>query len=303
MLEVERCNLSNVNREVALQVVFRKTARDDPDGCLATSVASETTREHTPIEHLAADMERLLTSEEHADVEFEVIENANEEIVESVAQQTEWQYTVEHKGGLPYQLCGGGASLMYPARGYMISSHNVATDERQRRINVSNNVPPETNRPPRGTMMRAHKAVLVARVPYFERLFASGMREAETNRIRVEDVDADSFRQFLLFVYAGKLPENVETKARVYLPLSEKYDVGILKQSCEETLERQLEKRNLVQTMVWADLYRCEKLKETCMKKYNVWRGEFEVEDLNSLQQYPQLMFEILSYRTKGFLF
>ena len=287
--------MTSVNREVAIHVVFHKTTRDDPDGCQATAVAPVAPREETPIEQLAADMERLLTSEEHADVEFEVVENAKEEKAESVTHHTEWTQesgAVGQPGRFPFQLCGGGPTMT--TEGHTRNSHQMVPEPHQQRIYINASLGVICN--PRGTILRAHKAILTARVPYFERLFASGMKEAETNRIRVEDVDADTFRQFLLFIYAGKLPENVETHARAYLPLSEKYDVKILKRRCEETLERQLERQNLVETLVWADLYRCEKLKETCLKKYEEWRTRIGGEDLKPLKQYPQLMFEMLSF-------
>ena len=146
--------------------------------------------------------------------------------------------------------------------------------------------------------MRGHKAILASRVPYFERLFASGMTEAETNRVKVPDADPTAFRQFLRFVYAGKLPDDVEEKPETYLPIGEKYDVAAIKDKCEETMERKLEKGNLIETLVLADLYRCGKLKEACLKRFEEWRSEIGGEELKPLKRFPELMFEILSFKS-----
>ena len=52
--------------------------------------------------------------------------------------------------------------------------------------------------------MPTHKAILSARVPYFKRLFASGMKEAVENRIQIQDGEVECFKAVLRFIYSGQ---------------------------------------------------------------------------------------------------
>ena len=46
----------------------------------------------------------------------------------------------------------------------------------------------------------ANKAILAARVPYFESLFTSGMKETISGRIKIDDADADCVKQVIKFI-------------------------------------------------------------------------------------------------------
>ena len=63
--------------------------------------------------------------------------------------------------------------------------------------------------------------------------------------------------------------------------------------------EQKLAKTNLVETLVWADLYRCESLKTECLRRFEEWRAGIGIEELKPLKEYPDLMFEILSFAGK----
>ena len=53
--------------------------------------------------------------------------------------------------------------------------------------------------PPDGTTVniRAHKVILISRSEVFEAMFSSGMTECKSSRVRVEDIDADTFKDLL----------------------------------------------------------------------------------------------------------
>jgi len=55
--------------------------------------------------------------------------------------------------------------------------------------------------PPDGqtVMFRAHKYMLMARSPVFEAMFSSGMTECSEPeaKVRIEDIDADAFKEVL----------------------------------------------------------------------------------------------------------
>lgn len=329
VLEIPGCHLSNVDRDVSFSAIYRKLAKDDADGCLATSSLSSLRQPEeagpTPVETLADDLLMLLNSEQNADVEFVVVEGGgggaeggraragariDEEQVENVnqlsvheSQQQQWPQSDPASGNLSDVHRGGfvdnviGRNQQLDSRcdddnnnhsGYINSSSNDNNNSNDFSTNNSNVV-----------MIKAHKAILTARVPYFERLFASGMQETESNRVVVKDATAEDFRQFLRFVYAGEKPENIEEKPWEFLALSEKYEIGFLKNICEINLTKKLLKSNLVETLVWADLYRCETLKTECLRKFQEWRQRISTEELKPLKKYPELMFEMLSFGGK----
>ena len=78
--------------------------------------------------------------------------------------------------------------------------------------------------------IRAHKQILVARVLYFEKMFASGLEEASINRVVVKDSNTESFEAFLHFVYCGRLPDSFDM-ANILI-LIDKYDVPELLDQC-----------------------------------------------------------------------
>ena len=80
----------------------------------------------------------------------------------------------------------------------------------------------------------AHKLILTTRVPYFEKMFASGMKEALTNRVDITDADRKDFDVFLRYIYGGQLPDNLEvpTDVESQLNFAEKYDMPALVTDC-----------------------------------------------------------------------
>jgi len=338
VLEVPGCHLSNMDRDVTFSAVYRKLATDDVEGVLAVSsetpVLPKEEAGPKPAEKLADDFLKLLTSEQNADVEFHIVKGGGgggggrvdgDEEVESFnklpVNEGQWasssgQVTpVESQAVSPNQQMTHGLMLEnslklerqqespqhqslwcqanIPFGDTRMRENQRFSDGSQKKNNNNNNNDDD------GVIIKAHKAILTARVPYFERLFDSGMQETETNRIVVKDATAENFRQFLRFIYAGRMPDNIEEKTKEFLALSEKYDLGFLKRVCEQTLTKKLDKNNLVEMLVWADLYRCETLKTECLRKYEECRSTISADDLKPLKKYPDLMFEMLSFGGK----
>jgi len=69
----------------------------------------------------------------------------------------------------------------------------------------------------------AHRSILSTRSPVFAGMFASGMKEARTGQVRIDDVDLDSFRFFLRFLYTGTLVATAE-QAKIFA-VADKYQV------------------------------------------------------------------------------
>jgi len=138
----------------------------------------------------------------------------------------------------------------------------------------------------------AHKYLLTARVPAFEKLFASGMKESETNRIRIDDADAAAFKHVLKFLYCGKFPDDLEDFAESLLPIAEKYDIQDLKEACAFALEKNLSRDNVAGILVAAHLYQCPDLKKASFKRLAEWKASFDKDKLEIMRPYPDLLIE-----------
>ena len=76
----------------------------------------------------------------------------------------------------------------------------------------------------------AHRSLLSARSPVFSAMFGSGMKEAETGQVRIEDVDPTTFQHFLKFLYTGMFePSPVD---RDLFIVADKYGVDTLMKLC-----------------------------------------------------------------------
>ena len=74
----------------------------------------------------------------------------------------------------------------------------------------------------------AHRSLLSSRSPVFAAMFASGMKEAETGRIRIEDVDPTTFQRFLKFLYTGMLESSAMDEDEKLFTVADKYQVATL---------------------------------------------------------------------------
>jgi len=86
-----------------------------------------------------------------------------------------------------------------------------------------------------GESMYAHRFLLSARSSVFAAMFASGMEETRTGLVRIDDVDPDSFRHFLQFLYTGTLVPNGD-KAKIFAA-ADKYQVETLMDLCRPSTQ------------------------------------------------------------------
>ena len=76
----------------------------------------------------------------------------------------------------------------------------------------------------------AHRSLLSARSPVFSAMFSSGMKEAETGQVCIEDVDPDTFKQFLKFLYTGMFePSSMDSDL---FEVADRYQVETLMELC-----------------------------------------------------------------------
>jgi len=96
--------------------------------------------------------------------------------------------------------------------------------------------------------LRAHKWFLTARLPYFHAMFESGMIEAQTNVVKINDSDCATFDGFLRFLYCGQSPPGLGEMPmnEALFELARRYGVPELSQLCVETLVRTMKLDNSV---------------------------------------------------------
>ena len=143
----------------------------------------------------------------------------------------------------------------------------------------------------------AHKSVLIARVPFFDKMFASGMSEAESGVVKIDDdaVDAATYKECLQFIYTDILPSNLDENAASLLPLADKYDLPVLRGACEAALKKGLLKENVCQLLILADLFHCSSLKESCLRHIKTWGKSLDKSTMDNLKPYPDLLIEVIT--------
>ncbi len=77
----------------------------------------------------------------------------------------------------------------------------------------------------------AHRRLLSVHSPVFSAMFQSGMKEAETGKVRIEDVDSTTFQLFLEFLYTGTVKSSPIDTVQLY-SVADKYQVEALMDLC-----------------------------------------------------------------------
>ncbi|XP_052132606.1 uncharacterized protein LOC113209465 [Frankliniella occidentalis] len=127
--------------------------------------------------------------------------------------------------------------------------------------------------------LRAHKAVLAARSPVFQRLLMSDMVESRTSTVAV-DFPAPIMELVLRYAYTGRVDLGAEdakageqagegeaVTAMALLAAADYYQLSGLKRQCEERLLQRvaLVPEEVLQTVVLADRYGARALKEAAL--------------------------------------
>ncbi|ERN08606.1 hypothetical protein AMTR_s00017p00169940 [Amborella trichopoda] len=113
--------------------------------------------------------------------------------------------------------------------------------------------------------VRAHKAILSASSPVFASMFLHDLKEKESSTINIEDMSVESCTVLLSYLYGGIRHEDFWKHRLALLNAADKYDMGDLKELCEESLLEDIDSSNVLERLREAWLYQLVKLKKGCL--------------------------------------
>ena len=106
-----------------------------------------------------------------------------------------------------------------------------------------------------GREFPAHKNILASRSEVFAAMFQHPTTENLTNKIKIEDIEPEIFRELLRFIYTGRIHSTkMETMAAGLLIAANKYFLIELKNECEKYLVLQMSPENCVELIFHGDL-------------------------------------------------
>ncbi|KAL1787871.1 speckle-type POZ protein [Sigmodon hispidus] len=111
-----------------------------------------------------------------------------------------------------------------------------------------------------GQEFQDHKGILAARSPVFSAMFEHEMEESKKNRVEINDVEPEVFKEMICFIYTGKEP-NLDKMADNLLAAAGKYALEHLQVMCEFALCSKLSMENAAEILILADLHSADQLK------------------------------------------
>ncbi|XP_058509562.1 speckle-type POZ protein isoform X2 [Solea solea] len=125
-----------------------------------------------------------------------------------------------------------------------------------------------------GQKFQAHKAILAARSPVFSAMFEHEMEESKKNRVEINDMEPDVFKEMMCFIYTGKAP-NLDKMADDLLAAADKYALERLRVMCEDALCTSLSVENAGEILILADLHSAHQLKTQAVDFINYFSPSF----------------------------
>ncbi|GFY56064.1 speckle-type POZ protein-like B [Trichonephila inaurata madagascariensis] len=106
----------------------------------------------------------------------------------------------------------------------------------------------------------AHKSILSARSPVFQKMFTNDMREKNSECVDMEDLDDDTVQRLLLYIYTATLPDLLWDSACNLYAAADKYEILSLKCECSSFLKDNLSQDNCCDLFILADTHQDEDL-------------------------------------------
>lgn len=142
-----------------------------------------------------------------------------------------------------------------------------------------------------GQSVGAHIAILSAGSPVFAAMFQSTFLESHTRQVTITDIEVDVFKQLLVYMYTGSIPEMEEENVTLLIAAADKYGMETLKDVCADDLIEQLETENVIKMLVWSHFHSIAKVFEGAMEIIvdNYCELCFQPEWLDFTKNYPDL--------------
>jgi hypothetical protein len=106
-----------------------------------------------------------------------------------------------------------------------------------------------------------HKAILAAASPVFYRMFTTNMEESRNNECTVDNIDVETFKNLLQFVYGGELPDDLAEMSIDLYAAAHFYGIENLKRICKHEVHAKLFIDTSLEAYNFACVYDLEDLK------------------------------------------
>ncbi|GIY15189.1 speckle-type POZ protein-like B [Caerostris darwini] len=144
----------------------------------------------------------------------------------------------------------------------------------------------------------AHKTILGARSPVFKAMFTCDMQETARNAGDISDLDADTVKRMLLYLYTDTLDHPKGDSVEKLYFAADKYEILCLKNKCARLLESDLRESNACHILLLADRHQDEYLKEAVCSFISKFRSCILLsEEWKSFNEgHSQLAMQVLQY-------
>ncbi|CAO1427873.1 unnamed protein product [Diamesa tonsa] len=113
---------------------------------------------------------------------------------------------------------------------------------------------------------KVHKLVLSIRSPVFNTMFKSNWKEAVNNTVEINDIEPNTFEKLLIFIYCGKIPEDLDSYAMDLFVAADKYNSLWLVHECEKRMAETVSKDNAMAVYKLANRFLSHTLKAVSLK-------------------------------------
>ncbi|CAL1287708.1 unnamed protein product [Larinioides sclopetarius] len=120
----------------------------------------------------------------------------------------------------------------------------------------------------------AHKSILSARTSVFKAMFTTNMQEKANECVIIEDLDSDTIRRMLKFLYSDNLDDLDWQCAKNLYFAADKYNMIGLKHRCSAFMKSNLQPPNCCKILVLADKHQDSDLKKSVQEYIAKFREE-----------------------------
>ncbi|VAI37956.1 BTB/POZ and MATH domain-containing protein 3-like [Triticum dicoccoides] len=118
-----------------------------------------------------------------------------------------------------------------------------------------------------GEIFHAHRCILATRSSVFKAELLGGMEESSGSLIEIRDMEPDVFEALLHFIYTEKVSPVIDVvMASHLLVAADRYNIGSLKQICEDKLCCHIDSNMVATSLAIAEQHGFHGLKEACLR-------------------------------------